>query len=71
MPTKITRYMELTIMQEGENFSSNKVLRIFRRSNSILKNFCELHGSTEDEQILGKCEKLSVGCIHVVRTARQ
>ena len=71
MPTKITRYMELTITQEGKNSSSNKVPRIFRRSNSISKNFCELHGSTKDERIVAKSEKLSVGCIHVVRTARQ
>ena len=67
----MTRYMELTILHAGKNFSSNKVLRIFRRSNSISKNFCELHGLTEDERILGKCEKLFVGCIHVARTARQ
>ena len=67
----MTRYMELTISQEGKNFCSNKVLGIFRRSKSISKNFCELHGLTEDERIIGKCEKLFVGCIHVVRTARQ
>ena len=48
--------MELTILREGKNFSSNKVLRIFRRSNSISKNFCEILESTGDERILGKCE---------------
>ena len=34
---KITRLMGLTIMQANENFKSNRLLRIFGRSNSILK----------------------------------
>ena len=34
---KITRPMGLTIMQANKNFKSNRLLRIFGRSNSILK----------------------------------
>ena len=34
---KITRLMGLTIMQASKNFKSNRLLRIFGRSNSILK----------------------------------
>ena len=34
---KITRLMGLTIMQANKNFKSNRLLRIFERSNSILK----------------------------------
>ena len=30
---------EASIMQEGKNFRSNRLLRIFKRSNSISKNF--------------------------------
>ena len=33
----IARHMELTIMQVGKNFKRNILLRIFRRSNGILK----------------------------------
>ena len=36
---KITRLMGLTIMQASKNFKSNKLLRIFGRSNGILKTF--------------------------------
>jgi hypothetical protein len=36
---EITRNMELTIMQEGKEFKSNRLLRIFTKSNSIAKNF--------------------------------
>ena len=34
---KITILMGLTIMQANKNFKSNRLLRIFGRSNSILK----------------------------------
>ena len=34
---KITRLMGLTIMQASKNFKSNRLLRIFERSNGILK----------------------------------
>ena len=34
---KITKLMGLTIMQESENFKSNRLLGIFGRSNSISK----------------------------------
>ena len=34
---KITILMGLTIMQASKNFKSNRLLRIFERSNSILK----------------------------------
>ena len=35
---RITILMGLTIMQASKNFKSNKLLRIFERSNIILKN---------------------------------
>ena len=57
---KITRLMGLTIMQVIKNFKSNRMLRIFRRSNAISR-IGDIHESTGDEWILGKCEKLSVG----------
>ena len=38
---KITRLMGLTIMQANKNFKSNRLLRIFGRSNSILKTIVE------------------------------
>ena len=38
---KITRLMGLTIMQANKNFESNRLLRIFGRSNSILKTIVE------------------------------
>ena len=37
MSTKITRNMELTIMQANKNFKSNRLLRIFGRPNGISK----------------------------------
>ena len=57
---KITRLMGLTIMQAIKNFKSNRMLRIFGRSNGISR-IGDIHESTGDEWILGKCEKLSVG----------
>ena len=38
---KTTRLMGLTIMQANKNFESNRLLRIFGRSNSILKTIVE------------------------------
>ena len=38
---KITRLVGLTIMQANKNFKSNRLLRIFGRSNSILKTMVE------------------------------
>ena len=67
---KITRLMGLTIMQASKNFKSNRLLRIFGRSNGIPK-IGDIHESTRDEWILGKCEKLSVGVFMWQRTARQ
>ena len=37
----IVRHMEVTIMQANKNFKSNRLLRIFERSNSILKTIVE------------------------------
>ena len=34
---KITRLMELTIMKASKNFKSNRLPKIFRRSNGIFK----------------------------------
>ena len=53
---KITRLMGLTIMQASKNFKSNRLLRIFGRSNGILNTFAIYLNSTGDERILGKCE---------------
>ena len=36
---KITRLMGLTLMQASKNFKSNRMLRIFGRSNGISKTF--------------------------------
>ena len=36
---KITRLMGLTIMQAIKNFKSNRMLKIYGRSNSISKTF--------------------------------
>ena len=36
---EIARNMELTIVSEGKEFRSNRLLRIFRKPNSIPKNF--------------------------------
>ena len=57
---KITRVIGLTIMQAIKNFKSNWMLKIFERSNDISR-IGDIHESTGDEWILGKCEKLSVG----------
>ena len=57
---KISRLMGLTIMQVIKNFKSNRMLRIFGRSNGISR-IGDIHESTGDEWIPGKCEKLSVG----------
>ena len=66
---RITRLMGLTI-KASKNFKSNRLLRIFERSNGISKSFAK-HLISGVERILGKCEELSVGGIHVARTARQ
>ena len=58
--TSICILMGLTIMQASKNFKSNRLLRIFGSSDIILK-IGDIHESTGDEWILGKCEKLSVG----------
>ena len=60
MSTRFTRLMGLTILQAIKNFKSNRMLRIFGRSNDISR-IGDIHESTGDEWILGKCEKLSVG----------
>ena len=52
---KITRLMGLTIMQVIKNFKSNRMLRIFGRLNGISR-IGDIHESTGDEWILGKCE---------------
>lgn len=67
---KITRLMGLTIMQVIKNFKSNRMLRIFGRSNGTSR-IRDIHASTRDEWILGKCEKLSVGVFRRQGTARQ
>ena len=67
---KITRLMGLTIMQAIKNFKSNRMLRIFGRSNDISR-IGDIHESTGDEWILDKCEKLFEGVFMWQRTARQ
>ena len=67
---KITRLMGLTIMLVIKNFKSNRMLRIFGRSNGTSR-IRDIYASTGDEWILGKCEKLSVGVFRRQGTARQ
>ena len=67
---KITRLMGLTIMQAIKNFKSNRMLKIFGRSNDISR-IGDIHESTGDEWILGKCENLFEGVFMWQRTARQ
>ena len=63
---KITRNMELTIMQANKNFNNNRLLRIFRRSNAIWKTFVK-YLNNWDERIPDNCEELFV---HVFRQKR-
>ena len=58
---KITRLMVLTIMQASKKFKNNRLLRIFHKNEWCYEDFCEVHESTEDERILDRCTKLSVG----------
>ena len=53
---KISRLMGLIIMLVSKNFKSNRLLKIFVRSNWYFEHFCEILESTGDERILGKCE---------------
>ena len=41
MPIRLREFLGLTIMQANKNFKSNRLLRIFGRSNSILKTIVE------------------------------
>ena len=59
MSMKTTRHMELTIMPVGKKFKSNGLQRIFGRSNSISKDFVR-HINNREEQILDKCEEITV-----------
>ena len=67
---KITRLMGLTIMQAIKNFKSNRMLRIFGRSNGISR-IGDIHESTWDEWILDKCENLFEGVFMQQGTAGQ
>ena len=67
---KISRLMGLIIMLVSKNFKSNRLLRIFGRSNGISK-IDDIHESTGDERILDKCEDLFEGVFMWQRTARQ
>ena len=55
---KITRLMGLTIMQAIKNFKSNRMLRIFGRSNDISR-IGDILEPTGDDRILGKCKNYS------------
>ena len=52
---KITRLMGLTIMQAIKNFKSNRMLKIYGRSNGISNSFAK-HLISGGERILGKRE---------------
>ena len=62
---KITRLMGLTIMQANKNFKSNRLLRIFERSNSILKTIVEylnqlgMTGYSVSARIIRRCIQLT------------
>ena len=57
---KITRLMGLTIMEANKNFKSNRLLRIFGRSNSILKTIVKylnqlgMSGYSVSARIIGR-----------------
>ena len=70
-----TRLMGLTIMQANKNFKSNRLLRIFARSNSILKTIVEylnqlgMSGYSSSARIYSKgysCGKELLGSRHEV-----
>ena len=67
---KITRLMGLIIIKASKKFQSNRLLRVFGRSNGISK-MGDIHEPTGDEWILSKCEKLFIGVFRWKRTARQ
>jgi hypothetical protein len=69
MSTETTRHKELTIMQAGKDFKSNRLQRIFGRSKSIPKNFVR-HKNNWDERILDKCEELTARVFMRKTTAR-
>jgi hypothetical protein len=50
--------MELTIMQAGKNFKSNKLQRIFERS-KVFRIIFVKHLNNRDERIPNKCEGLT------------
>ena len=66
---KITRLMGLTIMQANKNFKSNRMLKIFGRSNDISR-IGDIHETTGDEWILGKCEKFIRSGIHIAKNCK-
>ena len=66
----ILRDLRLIIMQVSKNFKSNRLFRIFGRSNGISR-IGDIHESTGDEWILDKCDKLFEGVFMWQRTARQ
>ena len=59
MLTRTTSHMELTIMQAGKSFKSNRLQRIFERSKSIPKNYVR-HMNNWEERILDKCEEKTI-----------
>ena len=58
---KIITLMVLTVMQASKKFKNNRLLRIFYKNEWYYEDFCEVHESTEDERILDRCTRLSVG----------
>ena len=68
---KITRLMGLTIMQANKNFKSNRLLRIFERSNSILKTIVEylnqlgMSGYSVSARIIRRGIQVTKNCIAV------
>ena len=68
---KITRLMGLTIMQANKKFKSNRLLRIFERSNSILKTIVEYLNQLGMTGYSVSARNLSVVVFMWQRTARQ
>ena len=57
---KITR-LKINHNASKQEFQEQKAPEDFRKIEWYYEDFCEVHESTEDERILDRCTKLSVG----------
>ena len=69
---KITRLMVLNIMQASkQEIQEQQVVEDFHKNEWYYEDFCEVQESTEDERILDRCTKLSIGVFRRQGTTRQ